>query len=71
MFEYFLLIAILLFVYILFNNMKNKKREDLNEYDLESNYQPLINTWTPLTCDTYYQNCRPKYIYSDNYYYPI
>jgi len=71
MIEYFLLIVILLFVYILYNNIKNKKREELNEYDLENNYQPLINTWIPLTCDTYYQNCRPRYIYSDNYYYPI
>ena len=71
MIEYFLLIVILLFVYILYNNIKNKKREELNEYDLENNYQPLINTWIPLTCDTYYQNCRPRYVYSDNYYYPI
>lgn len=71
MFEYFLLIAILLFVYILFNNMKNKKIIEQNDDYLGSNYQSLINTWTPLTCDTYYQNCRPSYIYSDNYYYPI
>lgn len=71
MFEYFLLIAILLFVYILYNTKKNIKIIEQNEYDLENNYQPLINTWTPLTCDTYYQNCRPRYIYSDNYYYPV
>ena len=72
MFEYFLLIALLLFVYILYNNTKKYKTIKIqNEDDLESNYQPLINTWTPLTCDTYYQNCRPNYVYSDNYYYPI
>ena len=40
----------------------------LKDY-LENNN--LINTWTPLTCDPYYQPCSGNYFYNDGYYYPL
>lgn len=67
----FLILILLFFIFINTNRIKDEIIENqiINSQQIENNN--LINTWTPLTCDPYYQSCSGNYFYNDGYYYPL
>ena len=67
----FSILILLFFIFINTNRIKDEIIENqiINSQQIENNN--LINTWTPLTCDPYYQPCSGNYFYNDGYYYPL
>lgn len=67
-----LLLAIIIFLFLIYTNTNTIKDEIIENQiqNINQNINP-INTWTPLTCDPYYQPCYGNYFYNDGYYYPI
>lgn len=70
-----LLFSILILLFFIFINTNRIKDEIIENQIINSQQQiennNLINTWTPLTCDPYYQPCSGNYFYNDGYYYPL
>lgn len=71
-----LLLSILILLFFIFINTNRIKYEIIENKIINSQQKQiennnLINTWTPLTCDPYYQPCSGNYFYNDGYYYPL